>query len=329
MRPLIAVFASAATVALVLTPTIRAVARRTGTLDHPSERRTHNSATPRPGGIAIAAAWAGTLIAFARYGNPTIRAAIGTMPLVPILVGSLLVFAVGLLDDLRSVPASVKLIAEVLGASALVGAGLLISHVTMFGIVLPFGWLSVVITMVWIVGITNAFNLVDGLDGLATGLAIIAGATCTAIVIIRGERGTAAVLVALLGGLVGFLPFNFNPASIFLGDSGSLLIGFVLALTAITGFQKGATALAVGVPLLIFALPIVDIVNTIARRLRRSNGARDRSLRKALSRLVQPDQEHIHHRLMARGLSHRSAVLVLYAIALGLAGIAFITMERS
>jgi UDP-GlcNAc:undecaprenyl-phosphate GlcNAc-1-phosphate transferase len=134
------------------------------------------------------------------------------------------------------------------------------------------------------------------------------------------------VLVALVGALVGFLPFNFHPATIFLGDSGSLLAGFVLAVTAITGWQKGATALAVGIPLLIFALPIVDTAGAILRRVAGpAPGTPDSSL---VARLIRPDRQHIHHLLMSRGLSHRAAVLVLYAVALCLSAVALLTMER-
>jgi UDP-GlcNAc:undecaprenyl-phosphate GlcNAc-1-phosphate transferase len=321
------VFLTAALAALVLTPMVRALAHRVGALDHPGGRRAHQRSMPRLGGVAIAIAWAGTLILTARYGNDTLRASLRTTPLVPILSGGLLIFMVGLVDDLRPVPASIKLLAEVLAALAVVGSGMTIEHITVFGTTLYLGWLSASVTVLWILGITNAFNLVDGLDGLATGLAIIAGITCAAIVVIRDQFPTAIILMALLGGLVGFLPFNFNPASIFLGDCGSLLVGFVLAVTAITGWQKGATALAVGVPLLVFALPIVDITTTVVRRLRSTN-APGLDARAAVERVLRPDREHIHHRLVTRGLSPRAAVLVLYAIAVGLSCVALLTMER-
>ncbi len=322
------VFASAAATALVLTPIVRAAARRLKSLDRRDDRRAEMNRTPRLGGVAIAMTWAGTLLVVARYGDDAIRGPLNTLPLTPILAGALLVFAVGFVDDVRPIAAGAKIAIESLAASALIGAGIVIGQITVLGVTLPLGWLSIVVTMTWIIGITNAFNLMDGLDGLATGLAIIAGVTCTAIVIIRGEMATAVLLVALLGALVGFLPFNFNPASIFLGDGGSLFIGFVLALTAITGFQKGATALAVGVPILIFALPLLDIVSTVIRRLRGSPPAPTRSLRTAVARLLQPDQAHIHHQLVSRGLSQKSAVLVLYAVAVCLAALALVTMAR-
>jgi UDP-GlcNAc:undecaprenyl-phosphate GlcNAc-1-phosphate transferase len=200
-----------------------------------------------------------------------------------------------------------------MAAAIVAGAGIQIERVTMFGTTFGLGWMATAATLVWIVGITNAFNLIDGLDGLAAGLALIAGATCAAVVLIRGDYATAIILVALLGALTGFLPYNFNPASIFLGDSGSLTIGFTLAVTAITASQKGATALAVAVPLLMFALPIADTASALARR--------------PLHRLFVADHGHLHHRLMMRGLSHRTTVLVLYAVAICLSAVALLTMQ--
>jgi UDP-GlcNAc:undecaprenyl-phosphate GlcNAc-1-phosphate transferase len=160
---------------------------------------------------------------------------------------------------------------------------------------------------------TNAFNLIDGVDGLAAGVTAIAGAACGAILVVRGHAPEAMLLAAFVGAAIGFLFFNFAPASIFLGDSGSLVAGFLLAATAITGWQKGATALATGVPLMIFALPIADSALALIRRTlaRPSDG---RSIRTTLRQIAQPDLEHIHHRMLALGWSVRRTVLILYAI---------------
>lgn len=328
MRSLSWAFLIATLTSFALTWVVRAFALRLRRRDRPADARAHTIQTPRLGGIAIALTWTVTVVWVARYGDDGLREALGVLPLLPIMAGSLLVFAVGLADDLHPVPAGVKVGVEALATGALIGAGIVISHITMFGVTMPLDWLAAVLTMVWLIVVTNAFNLVDGLDGLATGLAIIAGLTCAVIVIVRGDAATAVLLVALVGALVGFLPFNFNPASIFLGDSGSLFVGFVLGLTAITGFQKEATALAAGVPLLIFGLPLLDTVVTIVRRLQVGPVARHRDLRAVVSRLLQPDREHIHHQLMSLGLSHRAAVLVLYAAAVMLSGIALLTFAR-
>jgi UDP-GlcNAc:undecaprenyl-phosphate/decaprenyl-phosphate GlcNAc-1-phosphate transferase len=184
--------------------------------------------------------------------------------------------------------------------------------------------------MLWILAITNAFNLIDGLDGLAAGLAVIAATTCAIVLLARGERAGALLLVSLVGAIAGFLAYNFHPAKIFLGDSGSLLVGFLLAVTAITGQQKGATTLAVGVPLLIFALPLADISFAIVRRLFGSSSRSADGLTaglRGLSVVFAPDRLHIHHRLLDRGLSHRGVVLLLYGLTLALSALALLTMQ--
>jgi UDP-GlcNAc:undecaprenyl-phosphate GlcNAc-1-phosphate transferase len=189
------------------------------------------------------------------------------------------------------------------------------------------GMLSWLVTLVWIVGLTNAFNLIDGLDGLAAGIAVIAGATCTAILINRGHAAEAMLLSALIGAALGFLYYNFSPASIFLGDAGSLTFGFVLATTAITGWQKGATALAAGVPILIFALPIADSATALFRRARPRGSGQKGIVRQVLHQIAEPDRQHIHHRLAALGLSTRGTVLVLYALTLLLSVVALLTAQ--
>jgi UDP-GlcNAc:undecaprenyl-phosphate GlcNAc-1-phosphate transferase len=306
-------FVVAAAIAAAITPLVRRAAHRTGTLDYPGERRTHARSTPRVGGIGVAAGWIVAIAGTAVYAGDEARAVFDQTPLAPLMMATAIVFATGLWDDVRPLRPSTKVLAQLMAAAIVAGAGIQIERVTMFGTTFGLGWMATAATLVWIVGITNAFNLIDGLDGLAAGLALIAGATCAAVVLIRGDYATAIILVALLGALTGFLPYNFNPASIFLGDSGSLTIGFTLAVTAITASQKGATALAVAVPLLMFALPIADTASALARR--------------PLHRLFVADHGHLHHRLMMRGLSHRTTVLVLYAVAICLSAVALLTMQ--
>jgi UDP-GlcNAc:undecaprenyl-phosphate GlcNAc-1-phosphate transferase len=173
--------------------------------------------------------------------------------------------------------------------------------------------------------LTNAFNLIDGIDGLATGIAIIAGSTCAAILVWRGHAPEAMLLAAMVGAALGFLVYNFSPASIFLGDSGSLAFGFVLATTAIAGWQKGATALAAGVPLLIFALPLADAASALLRRASRAPEPGRARAAALLRRLIEPDREHIHHQLMALGWSQRRTVLVLYVVTGALCALALST----
>ena len=308
------VFVVAAFLAFALTPLVRTLSVRIGAIDAPGGRKIHTRSTPRLGGVAIVAA--GSLaLAIAAAMDRSMAAPVGGGAGVAVILGALVVFAAGVLDDIRGVGATAKL-AAIGGAALLVpAAGILIHHVTLFGHAYELGWMAGPMTFAWIVVVTNAFNLIDGLDGLATGLAIIAAATCGVVLLARHDLPNARVLVALVGAGVGFLPYNFNPATIFLGDCGSLIFGFVLAVTAITGWQKGATALAVGVPILVLALPIADVVGSIARRVA---GHRP---------VLAADQRHIHHWLLRRGFSHRAAVLVLYACALVLAALAVMTAD--
>jgi UDP-GlcNAc:undecaprenyl-phosphate GlcNAc-1-phosphate transferase len=248
-------------------------------------------------------------------------------PLVPILVGATLVLVIGLVDDVKSLPPWPKLIVQVAAAAVVVQSDLRIERITVAGQTWQLGFWSWPVTLVWIVGLTNAFNLIDGVDGLAAGVSVIAGATCTAILVARGHTAEAMLLAALVGAALGFLVYNFSPASIFLGDGGSLLFGFVLATTAITGWQKGATALAAGVPLLIFALPIADAASTLVRRAFRRGGSNGVAVSAVLTRIFEPDRRHIHHRLLALGLSARRTVALLYLVTLLLSVIALLTAQ--
>jgi UDP-GlcNAc:undecaprenyl-phosphate GlcNAc-1-phosphate transferase len=300
--------------ALLLTPGARALGRRWGIVDVPTQRKIHTESVPRVGGISVTLAAMLALAGTAALGAADVDEVQSWMPA---LLGGLLVFGVGLWDDLRPVRPGTKLVFQVAGACVAVALGVRIDHVTLFDTTLGLGLLAAPLTIVWIVGVTNAFNLMDGLDGLATGLAIIAAGTCAVVSIIRGDVQGGLLLVAFLGALCGFLPYNFNPATIFLGDSGSLVVGYVLAVTAITGLQKGATALAVAVPLLIFALPISETVLSVVRR----------TLGHGVRHVFAPDRGHMHHRLLGLGLSHRNAVLLLYVVSLSLSLLALATMQ--
>jgi UDP-GlcNAc:undecaprenyl-phosphate GlcNAc-1-phosphate transferase len=309
---------------LVLTPLVTSASMSLGLVDAPGERKVHSTAVPRSGGLAIAAAatlalvlvvWSVPMVGI---GSPEFR------PLWPVLVGAALVFAVGFVDDVTTLGAGPKLAVQALAAAIVVWSGLLIERLTIGGVTWQLGWLAYPVTMGWIIGLTNAFNLIDGIDGLATGVAIIAGTTCAAILVWRGHSAEAMMLTALVGAALGFLVYNFAPATIFLGDGGSLLFGFVLATTAITGWQKGATALAAGVPLLIFALPITDAASALVRRAARPHQGGS-TLRDLLRRIAEPDREHIHHRLLALGWSTRQIVIALYVVTLLLSIVALVT----
>jgi UDP-GlcNAc:undecaprenyl-phosphate GlcNAc-1-phosphate transferase len=320
--------ACSAAASLVLTPLVGWVAWRTGVVDSPGGRKIHATPVPRVGGVGVMLALALTLTVSSAAGNRLV----GPTPMdsastIPLLAGGLVAFLIGLLDDVWPVASGLKLLAQLAAATIVVASDIRVERITLLGAVLELGALSVPLTVLWIVVVTNAFNLMDGLDGLAAGLAVIAATSCATALIIRGYVPEGLVLVTLVGALAGFLPYNFSPARVFLGDSGSLFCGFVLAVTAITGRQKGVTALAVAEPLLIFALPLADTSWSIVRRLLSPAPSSNRFQR--LRRVLQADRAHIHHRLLTLGLSHRAAVLVLYLVSAGLSLLALLLMEPS
>jgi UDP-GlcNAc:undecaprenyl-phosphate GlcNAc-1-phosphate transferase len=325
------VFFAAAAFSLILTPLIAGVGMRVGVVDHPSERKIHLVATPRVGGVSIAMALALALIFIVLQGGHLSDVILPDATLLaPFLIGAAIVFIVGLCDDVLGLSPVTKLLGQTAGAAVVIGAGILIDRVTIFGTVYTLGVLAPPVTLLWIIIITNAFNLVDGVDGLAGGLTCIAASTCAAVLFLRGDYPEALLLVAFVGAVAGFLPYNFAPAEVFLGDSGSLLCGFLLAVTAIAGRQKGATALAVVVPLLAFALPLLDTLFAVVRRLVGGQAAKGMTWWErlcALGHVVRADQGHLHHRLVALGLSPRRAVLVLYTLALLCSVLALMTME--
>jgi UDP-GlcNAc:undecaprenyl-phosphate GlcNAc-1-phosphate transferase len=314
---------SSAALALLLTPVVGRVSTRLGLVDAPGGRKVHRQSVPRLGGMAVVAsaaiALALTSVLMPPQGTPPLWST-----LQPFVLGGLLIFLTGAIDDVRGLGPAPKLAFELAAAGVVMSSGLLIERVTILDSTWVLGPLAYPVTAAWIVGVTNAFNLIDGVDGLAAGIGALAGAACGAILIVRGHGAEAMLLAALVGALLGFLVYNFEPASIFLGDSGSLVTGFLLATTAIAGWQKGATALASAVPLLIFALPIADAASTLARRVVARPG-QDRSLRTLLQRIVEPDREHIHHRLLAMGWSVRHTVLVLYGVTVLLSILALAT----
>jgi UDP-GlcNAc:undecaprenyl-phosphate/decaprenyl-phosphate GlcNAc-1-phosphate transferase len=316
---------SGAVLALLLTPVIGRGSTRLGLVDAPGGRKVHMRSVPRLGGLAVVlAASLGLLLVSMLQPAPVDPAVWTTMR--PFLIAGGLIFIIGIVDDVRGLGPGWKLLCEFAAAAIVMSSGLLIERVTILGSTWPLGWLAWPVTAGWLVGVTNAFNLIDGIDGLAAGITAIAGGACVAILVARGHRAEAMLLSALVGSALGFLWFNFAPASIFLGDSGSLLIGFMLAATAVTGWQKGATALATGVPLLIFALPIADSALALIRRAvaRPVDG---RSVRSTLRQIAEPDRAHIHHRMLALGWSVRRTVLILYAVTAILSVLALSTAE--
>jgi len=321
---------------LVLTPGVILLARKIGAMDKPDERKVHHIATPRLGGVAIFLSCLATLI-FLRVLFPEVFSPLsGYLREVLLVSASLLtVFVLGLRDDLKPLGPGFKFLIQFSAATLLYMAGFSISHITnpwsdgMFNLVL----LEFPLTLLWIVGITNAFNLIDGLDGLASGVASIAAASIVALALYSGDLLTALFMATLVGALLGFLRYNFHPASIFLGDSGSLFIGFSLALLSIQSAAKISTGLTVLFPFLVLILPITDTVISMARRFfgsflsDRNRKLNDHSLIQRIYGMFKPDRSHIHHQLMILGFTHRNTVLLLYGVSALFAAGAFLFVQ--
>lgn len=301
----IVAFLTALLVAAIATPLIRRIAHRYGLYDAPSQlRKVHRRPTPRLGGVAIALGFFAPLTALLLYDND-ISVAYRANPqhLAGLYLGGLLVLALGVVDDIRGVSAWSKLAAQVVVATVMYQFGFVIERLAIpFWGVLDLGFLSFPVTLLWFVGVMNVVNLIDGLDGLAGGVSFFAVAVMFIVSTVDGVLMTSLFSAALMGAIVGFLFYNFNPATIFMGDCGSLFLGFVIAAVGVKTQAKSSTALALTVPVLALGLPIVDAFLAIIRRLRRGKS------------VFAADKEHIHHRLLALGLTQRQAVLVLYAL---------------
>jgi UDP-GlcNAc:undecaprenyl-phosphate GlcNAc-1-phosphate transferase len=287
--------------ALALTPVVRRLAHAGALLDHPDgQRKLHDRPLPRLGGVAVYFAFA---LAFAAMAFLVPRSAweLGAGGGYAHLVAAGgVVMLVGLLDDLRGASPAAKLAVQMAAAAYLWTAGYRMDIVTNpFGEPITLGALSLPVTVLWFVGLSNAFNLVDGLDGLAAGLALIATTSLFAASLLNDRWGAALLILALAGALLGFLRYNWPPATIFLGDSGALFVGFVLAGFAIRSNMKSSTVIAVTAPILALALPILDASLAVARRV--ANG----------HNVFRADREHLHHRLLRLGLPPRHAVLAL------------------
>lgn len=312
MKTYLAVILGSALVAMVATPLAIRLARRLRIVDAPGPRKVHATAVPRAGGMAIVAAMLALVIPVITLDN-----AIGASfrlvheKVLALLLGGLVIFAVGLLDDLRGLRARTKLLAEIIAAGAMCAAGIRIDEITLPGaFTITFGPLACPVTILWIVGVTNALNLIDGLDGLAAGIAAITCGVIAVLAIVTGQPVMAVLMLALLGSLCGFLVFNFNPARIFMGDCGSLFLGFTLGTASVLSAMKTATLVGLALPLLALGVPLFDMLFSMLRRMldRRSP--------------FSPDRGHIHHRLLDLGLSQRRAVLALYSVTAGVATLA-------
>lgn len=289
--------------ALALTPMVAAGLRAAGAVKVPRGRDVHTVPVPHVGGLALLGAF---LLALGAAGVPW-------HDVEGILAGGLFVAAVGLVDDLWELPARAKLLGQVVSGVILVLFGVRILWVTNpFGGMFDIGAWGIPLTVVWVVSVENVINLIDGVDGLAAGITGIAALTMLVVALHQHEQLPAVLLASLLGAVAGFLRYNFNPARIFMGDTGAMFLGYMLAATAVLGTLKDTTTLALGVPMLVLGLPIFDTAFSIVRRVLEGRP------------IGSPDRGHLHHRLLDVGLTQRQTVLLLYLVTLvlGLAAIA-------
>ena len=296
------------------TPLVRRFAFKIGAIDIPKDnRRMHKKPTPRIGGLAIIFGFTVATLCFAQ---PS-RQLYGT------LAGAAIIAVMGVIDDCKNLPAKLKFVIQIIAALVVVFAGdIKIDVFTNPNFlsdnpywVLP-EWLSVTLTVIWIVFITNAVNFIDGLDGLAAGVSAIMSISLVFISIRVGEYSIAILGIALMGSCFGFLPFNFNPAKIFMGDTGSTFLGFMLATLSIQGVFKSYAVISFAVPLLILGLPLFDALFAMIRRILRGQSP------------LTADRGHLHHRLVDMGFSQKQTVFILYAIS-GVLGITAVLLAES
>lgn len=286
-------------ISFATTPAVIALANKVKAIDVPKdERRVHKKPIPLIGGLAIFYGFIISVLCFAVIDRPTMG----------ILCGAVIMVTVGVIDDMHDLNARVKLIFQILAALIVVYFGIEIRHIAnpffaWFGPeYINLGLWSIPITIIWIVGVTNAVNLIDGLDGLAVGVSSIASVALLSLTLLSQNLNAAIITAALAGAGFGFLPYNFNPAKIFMGDTGSTFLGFVLACISIQGLMKMYAIISFAVPVLILGLPIFDTAFAIIRRIAKKKP------------IMSPDRGHLHHRLMDMGLSQKQTVGILYTL---------------
>lgn len=318
---LIVPFLLAAGISLALTPLVRLLAIRIGAVDQPDQRKVHKAPMPILGGVAVLAslAMAGGLLRLIWPGH--IFSQIDTNVIMGTALGVVPVVLTSLWDDLRTLPAWPRFLAQATGAAIAVSFGVsLAPTVHIFDQTVDIGVFAIPLSMLWIVGVTNAFNLVDGLDGLSAGLALVSAGSLAAVFSIAHQPAMAAATLIISGALVGFLPYNLYPARIFLGDTGAASIGFFLACFALRGGSTLSSGLAAIMPVFLMGLPIAD---TAVAMLRRSLG---RLQKTGNTRVFQADRNHFHHRLLALGIDHRRAVFILYGAGMLVAAVGLLSV---
>jgi len=310
MQIYILAFTIALAVAYFITPRVKDLAIKLGALDAPDDRKVHTRPIPRMGGLAIYAAFVLAVLASMHVSRE----------IMGLLVGGTVILIVGIIDDLKPLPARVKLLGQIVAAAVLVMFDIRIDWLTNpFGDMLYVDYLAVPLTIIWVVSLTNTVNLIDGLDGLAAGVSTIAAVTILLVALQQNFVTVAILTAALAGSAFGFLQHNFNPAKIFMGDTGSMFLGYMLAAISILGAVKSAATIALIVPIVALGLPILDTAFAIIRRYMSGRP------------IFKPDKGHLHHRLLEMGLTQKQAVLLMYVISgcLGLSAIALNEVNKS
>lgn len=290
-------------ISFFLVPIISKISLKINVVDYPGKRRVNKTIVPRMGGLAIYSAF---IIGSAIFLK-------GDQQIISLLIGGAIIAISGFFDDLMSISPKMKLLFQIIAALVVVSYGdVRIDNINLIFFSINFKVLSIIVTVLWIVGITNAVNLIDGLDGLCAGVSSIILATLAMLSYIQGRPDIVVICIILLAACLGFLYFNFYPASIFMGDTGSLFIGFMIATISILGF-KSVAFLTLGPVVFVLAIPILDTFLSIIRRTIKGVG------------ITSPDKEHLHHTMMYKiGLSHSKTVIIIYAITFYFSQVSFI-----
>lgn len=293
-------FILAFVITFATTPFVKKFAFKIGAVDVPKDnRRMHKKPTARLGGLAIFFGFIISVLLFAKVDKE----------LLGLVAGCLIIVILGIFDDIYALSAKLKFAVQIIAALCPILAGVRIDFIRVPSFIVEYGyiglgWFAIPLTLVWILAITNATNLLDGLDGLACGVSSISALTLLCIAIIVGESEVAFLTSALAGACFGFLPYNFNPAKLFMGDTGSMFLGFVLGAASVQGLFKGYAVVSLAAPILVLGLPIFDTTSAVLRRLKNHQP------------IMSPDRGHLHHKLIDAGFSQKRAVTTIYALCL-------------
>lgn len=303
------------------TPVAKKIAFNIGAVDVPKDnRRMHKRPIARLGGLAIVSAFLVSILFNVISATVSLDALIVNKQFYGFLAGIIIIVTVGVIDDIKPLGARLKFVFQIISAALVVATGTSINFVTnplaVTGMSNLGPVLSYVVSVFWIVGITNAINFIDGLDGLAAGVSSIASLSLFIVSVLRGDVMTAMLTAALAGSALGFLPYNFNPAKIFMGDTGSTFLGFTLAVVSITGTLKQYTAIAIAIPLLVLGIPLFDTLFAIIRRILQGKSP------------MQADRGHLHHRLIDMGLTQKQSVLIMYTLSSAMGLCAIVLADR-